>query len=105
MKTWTWVLLPLFVAGCGIMQSMGLSTVDGEPTELARSADALVTAATGISPLMAIGMWKAGEALFTKRGLENTANVVSPASSWKSTLWSLAALLGAAHTPAEAKKG
>lgn len=105
MKTWTWVLFPLFLVGCGLMQSMGLADAAGEPTEAGRTVDALVTTATGISPLAAIGMWEAGKAMLTKRGLENVSNVANPHSSWKSTMWSILATIGLAHTPAEAKKG
>jgi hypothetical protein len=101
---WT-IGLAVLLAGCGAMQAMGLADAMGEPTETAHAANAIVQGVTGVDILKVWGAVKGAEALFTKRGLENTANVFSPAASWKSTMWSLAALVVGAHTPAEAKKG
>lgn len=103
MKWKSWMVLPLLLIGCGLMKSLGLADEAGNPTDMAKAADAVVAGTTGISPLTAIGLWKAGEALFTKRGLENGSNVLNPQSSWKSTLWSLLALVVGSHTPEDAK--
>jgi len=96
--------LILFLGGCAAMQWLGMADATGEPTAAGHAANELVRGLTGMDILKVWGATKGAEALFTKRGLENTANLMNPASSWKGTMWSLLALVAGTHTPAEAKK-
>ena len=85
------------VSGCALMESIGISTESGEPTEMARDLDALLYGLTGFS---ATRVW---DAVLTKRGLQNSKNVVSPSPGFLSSVSSLAAILLGFHSPSEVR--
>jgi hypothetical protein len=98
--------LPLvfLLSGCAWAESMGLwDTATGAPTPTGAGLNETLRQLTGFDYLKMYGVVKGVEAVGTKKGLQNLANLVSPASSWKGTGWSLLSLLGVAHTPDEAK--
>ncbi len=80
------------------MRALGLSTDDGDPTETAEGLSNLVKGFTGLD---AIALWKAGEAVFTKRGRDNLKNVVNMKTGFVSSVKSFIALLVGEHSPAE----
>lgn len=94
--------LPLLVilGACAAMEALGLSTADGQPTDTATALSGLVGGLTGIDVL---ALWKAGEAVLTKRGRDNLKTVFSPKTGAKVTAQSIFALLAGTHTPEEAK--
>jgi hypothetical protein len=99
MKTIGWVVLFAFgITGCALMEKIGISTADGEPTDMARNLDALLYGLTGFS---ATRVW---DAVLTKRGLQNTKNVISPKTGFLSSLSSVAAILLGFHSPDEVRK-
>lgn len=102
-KLYPYLPLILFLGGCSAMQWLGMADATGEPTAAGHAANEVVRGLTGMDVLKVWGATKGAEALFTKRGLQNTANLLNPASSWPGTWKSLAALVGLFHTPAEAK--
>jgi hypothetical protein len=97
----TYLPLILFLGGCTLMESLGLSTVDGEPTDVATGLSGMVGGLTGIDVL---ALWKTGEALFTKRGRSNLKNIGSLQTGFLSSLKSMLAVLAGAASPVEAQK-
>lgn len=101
MKIHRFVPLFVLVTGCAAMEAVGLSTADGQPTDVAKGLSGMIEKSTGISLLM---LWKAGEALLTKRGRDNLANVGNIKSGFISSIQSLLSILVGSHTPESAAK-
>ena len=92
------------VAACTAAKAAGLADpATGEPTETGQALAAAVHAVTGIGPMAAIGLWKAGEALLTKRGRTNAVNVVSPSTGFWSSVRSFLAIALGTDSPPEVK--
>lgn len=92
--------LVLILGGCAALEALGLATPEGEPTDTASAISGLLGGLTGIDVL---ALWKAGEALFTKRGRDNLKTMFSPKTGAKVTVQSVLALLAGTHTPEAAK--
>lgn len=100
MKMKKYIPLVFLLAGCGAMKALGLADAEGNPTEAAQGVSDVVQGLTGIN---AIGLWKAGETLFTGRGRDNLKNVFKSESGWKGAAGSISSILFGTHTPGEAK--
>jgi len=94
-----YIPLVFLLGGCAAMEALGLSDAEGNPTDAAQNVSDVVEGLTGIS---AIGLWKAGETLFTGRGRDNLKNVFKTDSGWKGAAGSISSILFGTHTPPEA---
>jgi len=105
MKTYHILPLILLLGGCAAMMApvnavlefVGLVSPEEGVTAAGEAVSGLIYTLTGVS------FTRFYDAFLTKRGLDNVKNVVGGKTGWKSTLWSLAAILVGTHTPSEAK--
>jgi len=82
--------LILLLGGCAAMQAIGLSTADGQPTEVAEGLNSFVEWTTGFS---AIALWKAGEAIFTGSGRRKLKHIIDDDQGMKDTAKAAASIV------------
>ena len=101
MKYKAYMPFVLILGGCAAMEALGLyDSATGEPTDTANFFSDMLAGLTGIN---AIALWKAGEAILTKRGRENLKNFGSKSSGFVSSLKSGLAIVAGTASPPEAQ--
>ncbi len=97
----TYIPLIFLLTGCATVQSglawLGLVDAAGDPTGAGEAISGTMYALTGVS------LTRVYDLFFTKRGLGNADNIMNTKTGWKSSLWSMAAVLLGWNSPKESK--